>query len=144
MKELLAVFITCFFLLMCILIVILIIKGIFYIIYQKSDKIHFSLFLYCNIEPLYFTLMYKNKKIDDIFVYGKYKRRRYFVGTDGIYTLKKHRINKIQEYELQDEERSFIYDMIKDRLDKVENTKKVIDSFLNKYNGLHILENKLD
>ena len=49
MKELLAIFISCFLLLMCIFLVILIIKGIFFIIYQKSDKIHFTLFLSCTI-----------------------------------------------------------------------------------------------
>lgn len=134
MKDLLAFLISCFFLLMCFFLVILITKGIFYIIYQKSDKIHFSLFWYCNVEQSYFTLHYKKEKIDDIFVYGKYKGVYYLVGTDGIYKLKKYRINKIQKSELPEEEKNFINNMIKDRIDKILNTKEKLDSFLYKYN----------
>ena len=136
MKELLAVLISCFFLLMCILLVILIIKGIFFIIYQKSDKIHFTLFLSCTVGQSYFTLNYKKRKIDDIFVYGKYKRVYYLVGIDGIYKIKKFRINKIQKNELQEGEKNFVNDMIKERIDKVLNAKELMDSFLYKYNQI--------
>lgn len=135
-KNILALVIITFGIVMIIFMCIAIISGIFYCIYQKSNKKYFNIFLHFSDEQLYFTLHYKKKKIDDIFVYGKYKGHYYFVGMNGIYKLKKLRINKIQENELQGDENNFIFFMIKERMGMMKNNKDVIDSFISKYGDI--------
>ena len=133
-RLLITVLLTVFFILMSIFLIVAIVDGILYAIHPKSDRI-FSIFVYCNAERPYFTLYYKMKKIDDLFVYGKYKRHYYFVGKDGIYKLKNCliRISKVQEDELQKDEKDFISDMIKERIAKVKDSKDLLESFISKY-----------
>ncbi|MGN0461506.1 MAG: hypothetical protein ACI4HZ_03600 [Ruminococcus sp.] len=134
MEILLQIVATCFFVLMGIVLVITIVDGIIYAIHPKSDRI-FSIFIYCIAEQSYFRLYYKTKKIDYIFVYGKYNRHYYFVGLDGIYRLKKPlcKLQKIQDGDLQKDEKAFISNMIKDRIAKVTENKDLLESFISKY-----------
>ena len=87
LELILSVIITCFFVLMIVFIIVAIIQGIYYIIYQRSNRVHLSFRAYCYMDCSFFSLHYKGKQIDTILIYSKYKCSFYALGLNGICLL---------------------------------------------------------
>lgn len=114
MKTSLAIILICFFMLMNIWLLVAIIQGLLYAIYQKTDRIYLSTSARCYITGCYFTLEYKGKEIDKAFAYTKQKRYCYVLGLNGIYKIKGNRLETIDVSNLQISEAVIIEQMKKE------------------------------
>ena len=114
MKTSLTIVLTCFFVLMNIWLLVAIIQGVLYAIYQKTDRIYLSVSARCYITGCYFTLEYKGKEIDKVFAYTKQKRYSYVLGLNGIYKIKGNRLETIDVSKLQMSEAAIIEQMKKE------------------------------
>ena len=101
MKTSLTIVLICFFALMNIWLLLAIVQGVLYAIYQKTDRIYISAFVRCYITGSYFTLECKGKEIDKVFAYTKHKGYSYVLGLNGIYKIKGTRLEMIDEAKLQ-------------------------------------------
>lgn len=62
-KAIITAILVVFGVVMIVFMIVAIVRAIFYIIYQKSDKIHFSPFTYCELDAFSFSLFYKKKRL---------------------------------------------------------------------------------
>ena len=111
MKNILSVALVLFFVLLIVLTIIIAVQGIFYIIYQKSSRVHLSLLSYCYVNGFFFSLFYRGKQIDSALLFSKYKGHFYVLGIKGIYKFGRCRIKVLLDDDLTEYEKPLIADM---------------------------------
>lgn len=107
-KTILTVASITFFAVMINFIIVAIIRSIFYMKYQKSEKIYFSPLVGIKINGISYFLIYKRKEIDTCVIYQKYKGFYYMIGTKGIYKVGKGKIITLDQENIKDFEVSII------------------------------------
>lgn len=86
MKLLLQIILIIFFLAMIVFLFLGIMQCIYYIKYQKTDKLHISLRVFVIKKNMHmWELYYENKKIDEVMKFSKVDREYLFLGIGGIY-----------------------------------------------------------
>lgn len=141
LELILSVIITCFFVLMIVFIIVAIIQGIYYIIYQRSNRVHLSFRAYCYMDCSFFSLHYKGKQIDTILIYSKYKGSFYALGLNGIYKFGKGKCHVLIESDIEESEALLIEGMKETAKAKLGKYGDLIQAFSNQYGIL--IDNEL-
>ena len=132
-KAIITAILVVFGVVMIVFMIVAIVRAIFYIIYQKSDKIHYSPFTYCELDAFSFSLFYKKKKIDTFIVYYKHKGFYYILGTQNIYKLGKSKLTVLNEDNTSESEKKIINNLKADAKCKISEYNQVLQGMLVKY-----------
>lgn len=118
---------------MIIFMIIAIIRGIFYIIYQKSDKMFISPMTYCRLDAFSLSLIHKRKKIDSFIMYQKHKGYYYILGTKNIYKMGWFKLIVLDENNTNSFEKKIIAEMKKDCREKIVEYNTLLQNLALKY-----------
>lgn len=133
LKNTIAIALISFFAVMIVFMIVAIFQGIFYIIYQKTNRAHLSLFAYVSVEGFLFPLFYKGKQIDTAFLYSKRKGYIYVLGLNGMYKIGRFKCNTLLEIDLTEEEKILIKEMKEECKNKIVNFKTLVQSASQQY-----------
>lgn len=128
LNNILSIALISFLAVMIVLMICVIIQGIFYIIYQKTSRVHLSFFAYGFVEGLLFPLFYKGKQIDMALLYSKRKGYIYVLGLNGMYKIGRFKCNTLIETDLTEDEKILINEMKEDCKKKIITLKTMLQS----------------
>lgn len=132
MEQILSVIITAFFVLMVVFVIVVILQGVFYIIYQKSDRRYLSFRTYCYTDSAFFSLYKKGEKVDTILLYSKHNGSFYALGENGFYKFRRGKY-QVMECGFSEDERILFEEMKEAARNKLIQYAEMIQSFSERY-----------
>lgn len=133
MHAVLIVIISCFFVLMSVWLIVAIVQGIYYVIFQRTNKIHLSLFTRCEMQNLYYYLEHKGARVDVALAHTRYNGYYYVVGLKGIYKINFVKFIKVAEEDLQQNELVVVQQLRKESYARALEEQMIINCFCDQY-----------